>query len=187
MPQPETSQFVRVVLHVMFFLSGIATVLIGPVLPVLARHFRLSDLDVSYFFPAQFAGSISGTLLSSWTARRESYLAAAVTGTALMAVGVALLNVDSYQVCLVGFFINGLGIGMTAPSINMLVLEMSQGRAASALSILNFCWGVGAIVSKPFVDILGTHDSLGSTTWALAVPLAVSATRVRSGAVPLSQ
>lgn len=175
MPQPETSQFVRVVLHVMFFLSGIATVLIGPVLPVLARHFRLSDLDVSYFFPAQFAGSISGTLLSSWTARRESYLAAAVTGTALMAVGVSLLNVDSYRVCLVGFFINGLGIGMTLPSINMLVLEMSQGRAASALSILNFCWGVGAIISKPFVDILGTRDSLGSMTWALAVPLAVSA------------
>ncbi len=143
MPQPETSPFTRIVLHVMFFLSGIATVLIGPVLPILARHFSLSDLEVSYFFPAQFAGSISGTLLSSWAARRNNYAAAAFAGTLLMAAGILLLNVDSYQICLLGFFVNGLGIGMTLPSINMLILEMSQGRAGSALSILNFCWGIG--------------------------------------------
>lgn len=175
MAQPEQSQFTRIVLHVMFLLSGIATVLIGPVLPILARHFNLSDLAVSYFFPAQFAGSISGTLLSSWTARRNDHSVAAVAGTLLMAGGVLLLNVDSYQICLLGFFVNGLGIGMTLPSINMLILEMSRGRAAAALSILNFCWGVGAIISKPFVDTFGTRDSLGLTTWILAVPLAIAA------------
>lgn len=175
MPQPETSPFTRIVLHVMFLLSGIATVLIGPVLPILARHFSLSDLAVSYFFPAQFAGSISGTLLSSWAARRNNYAAAAFAGTLLMAAGILLLNVDSYQICLLGFFVNGLGIGLTLPSINMLILEMSQGRAGSALSILNFCWGVGAIVSKPFVDISGTRDSIGLTTWILAGPLVISA------------
>lgn len=175
MSQPEQSQLMRIVLHVMFFLSGIATVLIGPVLPILARHFSLSDIEMSYFFPAQFAGSISGTLLSSRLARRNNYSAAAVAGTLLMAVGLMLLNADSYSICLVGFLVNGLGIGLTLPSINMLILDMSQGRAASALSILNFCWGVGAIISKPFVDISGTRDSLGLATWILAVPLVISA------------
>ncbi|MBP9663618.1 MAG: MFS transporter [Pyrinomonadaceae bacterium] len=175
MSQPEQSQLMRIVLHVMFFLSGIATVLIGPVLPILARHFSLSDIEMSYFFPAQFAGSISGTLLSSRLARRNNYSAAAVAGTLLMAVGLMLLNADSYSICLVGFLVNGLGIGLTLPSINMLILDMSQGRAASALSILNFCWGVGAIISKPFVDISGTRDSLGLATWILAVPLVMSA------------
>lgn len=175
MPKPEESQLMRIVLHVMFFLSGIATVLIGPVLPIMARHFSLSDIEMSYFFPAQFAGSISGTLLSSRLARRNNYSAAAVAGTVSMAVGLMLLNADSYSICLGGFLINGLGIGLTLPSINMLILDMSQGRAASALSILNFCWGVGAIISKPFVDISGTRDSLGLTTWILAVPLIMSA------------
>ena len=178
MPQPEHSQFTRIVLHAMYFLSGLATVLIGPVLPVLGRHFSLSDLEMSYFFPAQFAGSISGTLLSSWAARRNNYSIAVVAGASLMALGMVLLNVDSYEACLAAFFVNGLGIGLTLPSINMLVLEMSQGRAASALSILNFCWGAGAILSKPFVDIFGTHDSLGLTTWILAGPLAVAAVTV---------
>ncbi len=178
MPQPEHSQFTRVVLHAMYFLSGLGTVLIGPALPVLGRHFSLTDLEMSYFFPAQFAGSISGTLLSSWAAKRNNYSIAVVAGASLMAVGMMLLNVDSYQACLAAFFVNGLGIGLTLPSINMLVLEMSQGRAASALSILNFCWGVGAILSKPFVDTFGTRDSLGVATWILAVPLAITAVLV---------
>jgi MFS transporter, FHS family, glucose/mannose:H+ symporter len=178
MPQPEQSQFTRVVLHAMYLLSGLGTVLIGPALPVLGRHFSLSDLEMSYFFPAQFAGSISGTLLSSWAARRNNYAIAVVTGALLMASGMMLLNLGSYQGCLAAFFVNGLGIGLTLPSINMLVLEMSQGRAASALSILNFCWGAGAILSKPFVDTLGTRDSLGLTTWVLALPLGITAVMV---------
>jgi len=169
----DRTKIQKIVLHVIFFLSGITTVLIGQVLPVLAKHFSLSDLQVSYFFPAQFAGSLVGTLLTSRFARRNNYLAASLIGTLSMAVGILLMNVDLFTVCLVGFAINGIGIGLTLPAINMLILEMSRERAGSALSVLNFCWGAGAIVCKPFVDVLGTKDTLGLTTYLLAIPLVV--------------
>lgn len=165
----------KIVLHVIFFLSGITTVLIGQVLPVLAKHFSLSDLQVSYFFPAQFAGSLIGTLLTSIAGKRNMYFAATIAGSLLMAGGIMLMNVDIFAVCLLGFAINGMGIGLTLPAINMLILEMNPDRAGSALSVLNFCWGLGAIVCKPFVDLFGTADHLGMTTWLLAIPIAIGA------------
>lgn len=173
MPQTDASQIRKIVLHVIFFLSGVTTVLIGQVLPVLAKHFSLSDLQVSYFFPAQFAGSLTGTFLTSLFAKRDNYLAASLIGTLLMAAGILMMNIDVFGICLIGFAINGIGIGLTLPSINMLILEMSQERAGSALSVLNFCWGAGAIVCKPFVDLFGTQDNLGLTTYLLAVPLVI--------------
>ena len=139
----DASKARKVVLHAIFFLSGITTVLIGQVLPILAKHFTLNDLQLSFFFPAQFAGSLAGTFLTSQYAKRNNYFAAALIGAVLMAAGILMMNAGVFSVCLLGFTINGIGIGMTLPSINLLILEMSRERAASALSVLNFCWGAG--------------------------------------------
>lgn len=168
-------RLVKFSLHTIFFLSGVATVLIGQVLPILALHFRLNDLQVSFFFPSQFAGSLAGTYFTSLFARRNNFMTASVLGAFLMAGGVLLMNVDMFSVCLVGFLINGLGIGLTLPSINMLILELNLDRPAPALTVLNFCWGLGAIVSKPFVDLFSTAGHIGLTTYVLAVPLLGSA------------
>ena len=171
MPKKYSPQLVKSILHAIFFLSGIATVLIGQVLPIFARHFSLSDLQVSYFFPAQFAGSLIGTYVTSWFARRNNYMAAAMIGGIAMASGALLMNVDSFAICLLGFFVIGTGIGLTLPAINMMIIEAEPERSAPALNILNFCWGLGAILCKPFVDLFSTPDSIGLTTVILAVPL----------------
>lgn len=170
MPE-HSSQARKAVLHVIFFLSGITTVLIGQVLPILAKHFTLSDFQVSYFFPAQFSGSLAGTFLTSHFAKRDNYFAATLIGSLLMAAGILMMNSGSFVVCLLGFTVNGIGIGLSLPSINMLILEMSRDRVASALSVLNFCWGAGAIICKPLVDQFSTADNIGLTTYLLAVPL----------------
>lgn len=175
MPETHSPRLVKVTLHAIFFLSGITTVLIGQVLPIFARHFSLTDLQVSYFFPAQFAGSLMGGYVTSRFAKRNDFVTASVIGGVLMAIGVLLMNFDMLSVCLAGFLLNGMGIGMTLPSINMLIIELNPSRAAPALSILNFCWGVGAIISKPFVDLFSAADSIGLTTFVLAVPLFSSA------------
>jgi len=175
MSKNYSPRLVKFTLHVIFFLSGIATVLIGQVLPVMARHFTLNDLQAGFFFPIQFAGSLIGTYLTSQFGKRNYFLAAAVLGSILMGGGVLMMNIDSFSVCLIGFFINGLGIGLTLPSINMLILELNPERPASALSVLNFCWGLGAILSKPFVDLLSTADNVGLTTYVLAAPLLAAA------------
>ncbi len=177
MPDPlsENNKFLKVLLHLLFLVSGSATVLIGQVLPILARHYDLNDLQLSFYFPSQFAGSLIGTLVNSLFARRSNYLSAAIIGASLMATGLLLLNVDSFAVSLIAFGVNGLGIGMTLPSINMLVLELSPDNAPSALSVLNFCWGFGAILCKPFVDISSRGTNIGMTTLTLAVSMLVFA------------
>ena len=161
----------KLLLHGLFLVSGSVTVLIGQLLPILARHYELSDLQLSFYFPAQFAGSLCGTLLNSRFARREKYLSSAIIGSFLMASGMLILNFESFTVSLIAFLVNGVGIGMTLPSINMLVLELSPTNAPSALSVLNFCWGLGAILCKPFVDFSSRGTNISITTVTLALPL----------------
>jgi fucose permease len=165
---------IKLLLHFVFLLSGIATILIGQVLPMITKRFSLNDLEAGNFFPAQFFGSILGTFLTDWFGRKHKYLAAIVIGCVSMAVGVLLMNSGLVYLCMFGFFINGLGVGLTLPSVNMLVLEMNPLHGASALNILNFCWGVGAIICKPFVDSFSSGSSILSPTLLLAVPFALS-------------
>lgn len=161
-------------LHFVFFLSGIATVLIGQVLPALSGKFSLNDLESGYFFPAQFAGSLTGTLLTNWFGRKGKLVLASTIGAGLMAAGALMLNLGSYELVLAGFLVNGLGIGLTLPAINVLILERHAENPAAALTFLNFFWGVGAIVCKPFVDLTVRDTSLWLTTVIIAGPLAVS-------------
>jgi fucose permease len=166
---------VKLLLHFIFFLSGIATVFIGQVLPILSAKFDLSDLQAGNFFPAQLVGSLTGTYLTDWFGKKGKLGTAAWIGGFTMAVGLLLINFDSYAICLLGFLINGLGIGLTLPAINILILEMNPTRSAAALNILNFFWGVGAIVSKPFVDLTSARTSIVATTVILAIPLLAGA------------
>ena len=179
MPEMEKVRFVKVLLHIIFFLSGIAAVLIGQVLPIMAAHFTLTDLQVGYFFPSQFAGSLLGSYATNRFGKRNNYMAASVIGAVAMAVGVLLLNVNSFEVCVAGFFVNGMGIGLTLPAINMMIIEVNPERTGPALSILNLCWGIGAIICKPFVDLFSTTDSIGATTLILALPLLASGVLLR--------
>jgi FHS family glucose/mannose:H+ symporter-like MFS transporter len=166
---------VKILLHFIFFLSGIATVFIGAVLPILSAKFALNDLQAGNFFPAQLAGSLTGTYLTDWFGKKGKLGMAAWIGGFTMAGGLLLMNFDSYAVCMLGFLINGLGVGLTLPAINILILEMNPTRSAAALNILNFFWGVGAIVSKPFVDLTSAPTSIIYTTVVLSIPLLIGA------------
>ncbi len=142
---PHIFRKLKILLHAGFFLAGIATILIGQVLPILANKFSLNDEQSGNFFPAQFSGSLIGTALTNWLGKHNKFLTASWLGCFLMGIGILMLNLGSLELCLLGFFINGLGIGMSLPSINMLVLELNPMRTAAALSVVNFFWGVGAI------------------------------------------
>ncbi len=172
--EPIRDHFLTILLHAVFFLSGIATVLIGQVLPIIAARFTLDDLELGYLFPAQFAGSLIGTFLTSWFAKYGRLVLASVIGAVLMATGLLLMNFDSYPLVLAAFFVNGLGVGLTLPAINVLILERNPLNSAAALSFLNFFWGVGAIVSKPFVDATAEGTNIFPTTLLLAVPLLIA-------------
>lgn len=164
---------VNLLLHAVFFFSGIATVIIGQVLPYVAARFQLDDLQLGYLFPAQFAGSLTGTVLTNWLGRQGRLIPASAAGGLLMAVGIAMLNLGSYELVLAAFFVNGLGVGLTLPAINVLILERDPENSGSALNFLNFFWGLGAIVSKPLVDFTVQGTSLFITSLFLSIPVAL--------------
>lgn len=172
---PANAKRIKLILSGLFLVSGTVTVLIGQVLPILAKQYALNDLQLSFYFPAQFAGSLIGTFLTSRFAKKNEFIAASFIGAVLMAAGILLMNVNSFPVSFTAFLINGIGIGLTLPAINMTVLELSPENTASSLSFLNFFWGVGAIICKPFVDLSSSGSNVVITTTVLAAPLLLAA------------
>lgn len=170
-PEVKSLKNLNFLLHFCFFISGFATVLVGQVLPVLSKRFSLNDGEAAFFFTAQLSGSICGTLINSQLSKRIGFSKASAAGCIAMAIGILGLNAGSWPLCLGAFFLNGIGIGFTLPSVNMLVAELNPTNTNYALNFLNFFWGFGAILCKPFVDYAGYGGSILIPTSILAVTL----------------
>jgi len=164
--------FLKFLLYCGFFIIGILTVLIGQILPILAARLSLDDRQATYFFIAQFFGSLGGVLISGLIVRRIGFVGVILIGFCLLASGILILNSSVWIFCLSAFFINGAGIGLTIPAINMLTVELNPQKSSRALNILNFFWGAGAIVCKPFVDFFSTPTSIFAPSVILSVSIA---------------
>lgn len=157
---PESNRAQIILLHFTFFLTGISTVLIGQILPILSKRLSLNDAESGQFFIAQFTGSFSGVFIYNRLVKNFGFVSATLLGMIAITFGCLLLNFNSWTICAAGFFLNGIGIGTTLPAINMLIAEMNPLRTASALNLLNFFWGFGAIFSQPFVSISSGETSI---------------------------
>ena len=162
-------------LHFAFFLTGISTVLIGQVLPILFKRLNLTDSQAGQLFIAQFFGSFVGVFIFNYTLKKFGFVKTILLGLFAIAIACLLINSPSIEICFLGFFINGIGIGTTLPSINMLIAEMNPDRQTSALNVLNFCWGVGAIVSQPFIKHFGSETSIFNPTLIISLLIFLSA------------
>src|SRR5438552_16021910 len=83
-----------------FVLSGIATTIVGPMLPVFIRRWSLDDGQAGLFSSIQFLAALAGTLASSFIASWYGYRPALVLGYALMGGGLACLNADTHSLAL---------------------------------------------------------------------------------------
>jgi MFS transporter, FHS family, glucose/mannose:H+ symporter len=155
-------------LHAAFFLTGVSTVLIGQVLPILAKRLALNDAELGQFFVAQFTGSLSGVFIYNFLVKKSGFVSGILVGLFSISCGALALNANSWLACAAGFFLIGVGTGTTLPGINMLVAELNPLRTAAALTVLNFFWGVGAILSQPFVAVLSRETSIVLPTSVLA-------------------
>ena len=160
-----------------FFVIGIVTLLLGQVLPLLSARLDLSDAKAGTLFLAQFSGSILGTFTSTRIARRYGFTLTVLIGLFLIIFGLPGINSDEFAYCWAAIFVYGSGLGVTIPSINMLTIETTEhGRRSSAVNLINFSWGVGAICSQPFVAILSRGaDNLAVVTIVLIVALLILA------------
>lgn len=151
-----------VVLHASFALSGVITTLLGPLLPVLAARWSLSDAQSGYLFAAQFTGSIAGVCLSSLSMPRWGYGRTLVAAFVLISTGAALLESGPWLSGLSAVFVYGVGLGLSIPATNLCVSDLFPERRAAALSLLNMVWGVGAVASPGLTAIAlrGGHTPL---------------------------
>jgi fucose permease len=136
-----------------FILSGIATTIVGPMLPLFIRRWHLNDGQAGLFSTIQFSAAWIGTLLSSAIASWRGYRPALVIGYALTGVGLATLNADAHAVALTATATFGLGYGLLTPGTNLCVAELGGAKSASLLNLLNFAWGVGAMACSPLIAL----------------------------------
>jgi FHS family glucose/mannose:H+ symporter-like MFS transporter len=144
------------VLCAAFILTGIVNTMLGPLLPTLSRHWGLSDVQGGEFFTAQFLASIVGVLASSLLTPRRGPAFSLGAGFLLMAVGTWTLFAGSWRMGLAAAACFGCGLGLDIPTVNLLVSNLNITRRASALSLINMAWGVGAVLC-PLLLLWGRH------------------------------
>jgi FHS family glucose/mannose:H+ symporter-like MFS transporter len=141
------------VLFLGFVLSGIATTIVGPMLPVVIRRWGLDDGQAGLFSSVQFLAALVGTGISgAWMAWR-GYRPSLVAGYALIGYGLATLNASTHVNALAATAAFGLGYGLITPGTNLYVAEAGGARGASLLNLLNFTWGVGAMACSPLIAL----------------------------------
>src|SRR6266436_76027 len=144
-----------------FVLSGIATTIVGPMLPIFIRRWSLDDGQAGLFSSIQFLAALGGTLASSAIAAWWGYRPALVMGYALMGGGLASLNADTHAVALTATAAFGLGYGLITPGTNLFVAELGGAKNASLLNQLNFAWGAGAMICSPMIALALKRNGLG--------------------------
>ncbi|HYL84118.1 MAG TPA: MFS transporter [Candidatus Angelobacter sp.] len=157
-----------VLLFAGFVLSGIATTIIGPMLPVFISRWSLDDSHAGLFSTVQFLSALAGTLASgilSWRGYRPTL----VLGYALMGGGLAAFNSDTHRVALEATTVFGFGYGLITPGTNLFVAELAGAKSASLLNQLNFSWGVGAMMCSPLIAFALKHNTLAGMLTGFAV------------------
>lgn len=179
--QPRASSQRKLVTaaQVSFLPTGVLTTLLGPMLPLLIADWSLNDRLAGSLFLVQFLASLAGVLLSGFLLARLGYRPAFLSGLLLMAAGVATLDLGSRPLGIASVAVYGLGLGLIIPTGNLLIAEVSSDSRSSAVSLLNFFWGVGAVFCSLMVAWTAAHKLvplfLGSVS--LFLVLLVLATR----------
>ncbi len=174
--------------QIAFLPTGVLTTLLGPMLPILAIHWRLNDTQAGNLFLVQFLAMLVGVQLSGILLARLGFRPAFLSGLLAMAVGIAMVYAGSLWLGLISIAVYGLGLGLMIPTDNLLIAEIasvSEGRsAADAVSLLNFFWGVGAVFCSLMVAWTAAHELLPYFFGAVAIFLILLAMVTRNWSFP---
>jgi fucose permease len=147
-----------------FFFLGIATVMLGVLLPGIAGQHHLSDSQSGILLTTQFTASACGALFV-----RRRFAHTLVRGYLLMAAGAAVLAEASPMEGLAAIGLFSVGLGMAMTSSSLLVGRMFCRSRGSAMSMLNFSWSIGATLCPLILARLGGRFSLRELCVWLAV------------------
>jgi fucose permease len=197
-PQAELSQSSsnrKLVLtgQIAFLPTGILTTLLGPMLPILIARWAMNDTQAGNLFLVQFLAALAGVQLAGVLLARWGFRPAFLSGLLLMACGVATLYMGSLWLGLASVAAYGLGLGLIIPTDNLLIAEIGSGTGsgltsrASAVSLLNFFWGVGAVLCSLMVAWTAAHKLLPFFLGAVALFLILLAFAMRNLPFPAAE
>ena len=128
-----------------FPLSGLMTVLLGVLLPVLIRLYQLNDAQAGSFFALQFLAATAASAAYGWTVGRWPATRVVAASYAWMAAGAACFLPGGLWAVRTGVALYGLGLGWNIASVNLAAAQFGHGTAVRALNLLNMFWGAGAV------------------------------------------
>jgi len=170
--------------QIAFFPTGILTTLLGPMLTILIARWAMNDTQAGNLFMVQFLAMLMGVQLSRVLLARWGFRPAFLLGLLLMACGVATLYIGSLWLGLASVATYGLGLGLIIPTDNLLIAEISTGSGltsrASAVSLLNFFWGAGAVFCSLMVAWTAAHKILPFFLGSVALFLLLLALAMRN-------
>jgi fucose permease len=185
MRPPHGPAIVPITLHVGFVVAGMATTLLGPILPALTTRWDMSDVVAGSLFTAQFLSSMTATLVAPALAARIGARGALALGFTLLAAGTVTIGIAPHAIGVVATIVYGLGLGFVLPLTNIAIAAIHPDRAASALSLVNVSWGVGAVIWPMVVRSFGTVESVAVPMAALGISCALMGIACRL-AIPAS-
>ena len=158
-----------------FLPTGVLTTLLGPMLPMLIARWSLSDAQAGNLFLVQFFSQMVGVQLAGVLTARRGYRPPFLLGLLLMAAGAATLLMGSMALGMAAVSLYGLGIGMIIPTDNLLIAEITPDSRASAINLLNFFWGAGAVACSLMIAWAAAHGMVQVFLGFVAVVLIVLA------------
>jgi MFS transporter, FHS family, glucose/mannose:H+ symporter len=179
---PASSRALTYAAYISFVPIGIATVLLGPMLPILSARWSLNYAQAGLLFNVQYVASTCAVALSGVLVARWGYRFAINLGLSLMAVGLAFLLSGSKLLGILCIGIYGAGLGLAVPAANLLVAAANPERRSATLNLLNFFWSVGA-VACPFLVATAAKTSripvllLSVAVFAVVVAIGIAALR----------
>ena len=123
--------------------GGLGTALLGPILPVLAKEWGMLDSQSGLLMMAKFCGAFLGGITVSGRLRR-SLLLGMLAGTAGFGGFAIAPSMNVECMCL---FVGGYGLGQIITAVNILAGRRFTAHRGSALSMLNFSFSLGAMLS----------------------------------------
>jgi FHS family glucose/mannose:H+ symporter-like MFS transporter len=131
-----------------FIAAGVATVMLGPLLPALIQRWHIQDAQAGTLFTASFVGQFCG----AWFATRN-LRASTLYGSAITAAGCAAMAWASFGQAHVALFCIGFGLGAGLTAGNVIAGTAVPGARARLIAMLNVAWGLGAIACPVLVRL----------------------------------
>jgi FHS family glucose/mannose:H+ symporter-like MFS transporter len=134
-----------------FLAAGVATVMLGPILPTLIQSWHIQDAQAGTLFTASFAGQFCG----AWFATRN-LRASVLFGSAITAAGCAAMAAAGFATAHIALFGIGLGLGAGLTAGNIIAGTAVPRARARLIAMLNVAWGLGAIACPILVRLLSS-------------------------------